>query len=90
MQLEPGALWADGNCHDNAPVESFFATLKKELLHNSGRFGSFLCRDSARRHVFEFIEIYYNRLRRHSTLGYISPCQFEEKSHNGLHHRHRA
>lgn len=73
-----------GNCHDNAPVESFFATLKKELLHRGGRFGSFLSRDSARRQVFEFIEIYYNRLRRHSTLGYISPCQFEAKNHNRL------
>ena len=73
-----------GNCHDNAPVESFFATLKKELLHNGGCYGSFGCRDSARRQVFEFIEIYYNRLRRHSTLGYISPCQFEEKSPFGL------
>ena len=71
-----------GNCHDNAPVESFFATLKKELLHRDGHFGSFPCQDSARRQVFEFIEIYYNRLRRHSTLGYISPCQFEANSSN--------
>ena len=72
-----------GNCHDNAPVESFFATLKKELLHRGGHFDAFLCRDSARRQVFEFIEIYYNRLRRHSTLGYISPSQFEANSPNG-------
>jgi len=66
-----------GNCHDNAPVESFFATLKKEVLHHGRRLGSFASRDNARRQVFEFIEIYYNRQRRHSTLGYLSPCQFE-------------
>ena len=63
-----------GNCWDNAPAESFFKTLKSELLGN-GAFGS---REEARRAVFEYIEVFYNRQRLHSTLGYISPVEFEE------------
>lgn len=62
-----------GNCWDNAVAESFFATLEKELLI-SERFES---RIEARAAVFEYIEIYYNRKRRHSTLGYLSPVEFE-------------
>jgi putative transposase len=63
-----------GNCWDNAVVESFFATLTKELLGNT----TFETRDHASRALFEFIEIWYNRQRRHSTLGYRTPVEFEE------------
>jgi putative transposase len=64
-----------GNCWDNAVVESFFATLTKELLVD----GMFETRAEASRTVFEFIEIWYNRQRRHSTLGYRTPVEFEEQ-----------
>jgi len=63
-----------GNCWDNAPMESFFATLKKELVHHE----RYETRDEARRSLFEYIEIFYNRVRRHSALGYLSPAQFEQ------------
>ena len=64
-----------GDCWDNAVVESFFATLTKELLID----GLFATRAEASRELFEFIEIWYNRQRRHSSLGYRSPAQFEEE-----------
>lgn len=64
-----------GDCWDNAVVESFFATLTKELLVE----GLFESRAIATRELFEFIEIWYNRQRRHSSLGYRSPTQFEEE-----------
>ena len=63
-----------GNCWDNAPMESFFATLKKELVHHE----EYRTRAEARRSLFEYIEVFYNRIRRHSTLGYVSPEQFEQ------------
>ncbi len=63
-----------GNCWDNAPMESFFATLKKELVHHE----HYQTRDDARRSLFDYIEIFYNRVRRHSTLGYLSPAEFEQ------------
>jgi transposase InsO family protein len=63
-----------GDCWDNAVVESFFATLKKELVE-----GPFESRAVATRELFEFIEIWYNRQRRHSSLGYRSPTQFEKE-----------
>lgn len=62
-----------GDCWDNAVAESFFATLTKELLDD----GPFETREEGRRELFEFIEIWYNRQRRHSSLGYRSPIQFE-------------
>ncbi|HUG12370.1 MAG TPA: IS3 family transposase [Opitutaceae bacterium] len=62
-----------GDCWDNAVVESVFATLTKELLNG----GIFATRVEARRELFEFIEIWYNRQRRHSSLGYPSRAQFE-------------
>lgn len=62
-----------GNCWDNAVTESFFATLKRELDDPT-----FESRESARAIIFEYIEIWYNRQRRHSTLGYVSPEQFEK------------
>lgn len=62
-----------GNCWDNAVSESFFSTLKMELVHAA----DFATRQAARTAVFEYIEVFYNRQRRHSTLGYMSPLQFE-------------
>jgi putative transposase len=62
-----------GDCWDNAVVESFFATLTKELLVD----GLFESRAIANRELFQFIEIWYNRQRRHSSLGYRSPMQYE-------------
>lgn len=61
-----------GNCWDNAPMESFFATLKKELVHHE----KYVTRAEARHSLFEYIEVFYNRVRRHSALGYLSPAQF--------------
>jgi transposase InsO family protein len=62
-----------GNCYDNAVHESFFGTLKSECAE--GRFAS---RTAARQCVFEYIEVWYNRQRRHSSLGYLSPVEFEQ------------
>lgn len=63
-----------GNCYDNAPMESFFATLKKELIHQT----RYRTRDAARSDIFRYIESFYNRVRRHSALGYVSPQAFAE------------
>ena len=65
-----------GDCFDNAVAESFFATLKKELIH--GR--SWPSKAELRTEVFEYIELFFNRRRRHSTLGFLSPAQFEDKT----------
>ena len=62
-----------GNCWDNAPMESFFATLKKELVHDE----DYATRAQATASIFEYIETFYNRIRRHSTLSYVSPADFE-------------
>jgi transposase InsO family protein len=69
-----------GNCWDNAPVESFFGTLKQELV-NRCRFATRL---QARQEVFEYIEVWYNRQRHHSSLGYVSPVEFERKALTAL------
>ena len=66
-----------GDCFDNAVAESFFATLKKELTH--GR--SWPTKAELRTEVFEYIEIFFNRCRRHSTLGFLAPAQFERNHH---------
>jgi transposase InsO family protein len=63
-----------GNCYDNAPVESFFATLKTEWV----RHRRYRSRDEARSELFYYIEAFYNRRRRHSALGYLSPVDFEQ------------
>ena len=63
-----------GNCYDNAAMESFFATLKKELVHQE----DYETRAAARLSIFQYIEVFYNRERLHSALGYQSPCDFEE------------
>ncbi|MEN6415831.1 MAG: IS3 family transposase [Armatimonadota bacterium] len=64
-----------GDCWDNSVAESFFSTLKKELVYHT----RFETRDQARREIFEFVECFYNRRRMHSYLGYMSPHDFEEK-----------
>ena len=63
-----------GNCWDNAPTESFFNSLKNERVHGT----VYATRAHAQADLFEYIEIFYNRRRRHSTLGYSSPVQFLE------------
>jgi putative transposase len=60
-----------GNCLDNAPMESFFGTLKNELVHRA----SFATREAARRAIFEYVETFYNRRRRHSGIGFLTPAQ---------------
>ena len=62
-----------GNCYDNATMESFWATLKLELVYR-GRFDT---RAQARMQIFDYIETFYNRQRAHSALGYHSPVDFE-------------
>lgn len=62
-----------GNCWDNSPMESFFASLKKELVHDE----DYATREEAKASIFEYIETFYNRVRRHSTLGYVSPVHYE-------------
>jgi putative transposase len=65
-----------GNCYDNAAAESFFATLKRELIERR----VWPTRQEVRRAVFEWIEVFYNRQRCHSTLGYLSPVEFERRT----------
>lgn len=67
------SMSATGNCYDNAAMESFWATLKTELVHHE----HYATRDEARRSIFEYIETFYNRQRIHSSLGYVSPETFE-------------
>ncbi len=64
------------DCYDNAPVESFFATLKKELVASE----VFYTRAQAHREIVDYIEGFYNCWRRHSSLGYLSPQAFEEQA----------
>jgi putative transposase len=64
-----------GNCYDNAVVESFFHTLKTELVY----FETYYTREDAQNSVFEYMETYYNRTRLHSTLNYCSPVEFEQR-----------
>ena len=65
-----------GNCYDNAYVESFFRTLKVELIHRK----KFETREEAKKAIFEFIEVWYNRQRLHSSLDYMTPEEYELKS----------
>jgi putative transposase len=79
-QLEHNGVLASmsrkGNCWDNAVAESFFGSLKTEL----GNLGRYETREQARREIFEYIEVFYNGIRRHSTLGYMSPREFERQA----------
>ena len=63
-----------GNCWDNAVAESFFHTLKTELVYNE----KFITREQAKLAIFEYIEVFYNQKRRHSTNNYLSPVEFEQ------------
>jgi transposase InsO family protein len=65
-----------GNCYDNAVMEAFWSTLKMELVYRQ----SFATRRQAREAIFEYIEVFYNRQRRHSALGYASPSAFENQT----------
>jgi len=69
-----------GNCWDNAPMESFFASLKKELVHGE----DYATRAEATASIFEYLEAFYNRVRRHSSLGYVAPAEYE-RAHNQTH-----
>ncbi len=77
-----GSMSRRGDCWDNAVAESFFATLKVELVHDA----LWPTRAAARGAVFEYIEVFYNRQRRHSSLGFLSPLAFERQWHQ----QHRA
>ena len=65
-----------GNCWNNAWVESFFGTLKRELVYHR----HYATRSEATQDIFEYIEVFYNRKRRHSTLGYVSPAEYEART----------
>lgn len=71
-----------GDCWDNAPVERFFSSLKRELTCRA----RFATREQARAAIFEWIEVWYNRERRHSALGYLSPEQFERQHQQDRQH----
>jgi putative transposase len=64
-----------GQCWDNAAVESTFGSLKRELIHHE----SYATREDAKASVFGYIEVFYNRVRRHSTLGCVSPAEYERR-----------
>ena len=70
------SMGSRGDCFDNAVAESFFATLKKELIH--GR--AWPTKAELRTEVFEYIEVFFNRRRRHSTLGMLSPADYEDST----------
>jgi len=79
MQLKACGIIASmsgtGNCFDNAAMESFFHTLKTEHVY----FENYVSRAQAKASIFEYVEVFYNRQRRHSTLGYLSPAAFESQ-----------
>jgi putative transposase len=78
--LQSAGFWASmsrkADCYDNAPMESCFHTLKTELVH----YQQYATREDARRDIFAYIEGFYNRTRRHSAIGYISPIEMELKA----------
>lgn len=69
------SMSGSGNCYDNAAMESFYHTLKTEHIY----FERYHTREQAKQSIFEYIEVFYNRQRRHSTLGYVSPMVFEKQ-----------
>ena len=75
-----GSMSRKGDCWDNAVAESFFHTLKVELVHRK----RYKTREEAMRDIFEYIESYYNRKRKHSTLGYLSPAEYEKRRAQAL------
>ena len=70
-----GSMSSKGNCYDNAIKETFFHTLKTELCRHE----RYRTREEARASIFEYIEVFYNRQRLHSSLGYLSPFHFEHQ-----------
>ena len=68
-----------GDCWDNAPMESFFHTLKTELVMHC----DYKTRDDARASLFDYMEVFYNRQRRHSSIGYQAPLPFEAMKSSG-------
>lgn len=69
-----------GNCYDNAAMETFFHTLKTEHVF----FCNYKTRNEAMTSIFEYIEVFYNRQRSHSTLGFVSPIEYEEMAAVGM------
>ena len=65
-----------GNCYDNAVMESFLSTVKSELREHFDSCGE------AKMELFEYLEVFYNQRRRHSTIGYISPAAYEQRAAN--------
>ena len=65
-----------GECLDNAVAESFFGTLKTELVDDE----DYRTREQARQSLFEYIEVFYNRQRRHSSAAYVAPAEFERRN----------
>ena len=65
-----------GECLDNAVAESFFGTLKNELIYHE----DYKTRAQARQSIFEYIEVFYNRQRRHAFLNYLTPVEYEARS----------
>lgn len=69
-----GSMSRRGNCYDNAPTESCFATLKRELVYRR----NYLSHAQAKQDIFEYIEVWYNRQRKHTAIGYMSPVEYEQ------------
>lgn len=67
-----------GNCWDNAVAESFFHSMKTELIYTE----RYTTREIAKQSIFQYIEVYYNRVRRHSTIGSVAPEVFENQCKN--------
>lgn len=78
------SMSARGNCYDNAVVESFFGILKRERVNRN----YYVTREDAKQDIFNYIECFYNRKRRHGYLGNISPAAFEERANEQLHAVH--
>lgn len=70
------SMGSRGDCYDNAVAESFFATLKKERVHRR----TWPTKNELRGEIFRYIEVFYNRRRRHSTLGVLSPADYEAQA----------
>jgi putative transposase len=70
-----GSMSRRGNCHDNAVAESFFQLLKRERMRRQ----TYATRDAARSDIFDYIEMFYNNKRRHSSANQLSPVKYEER-----------
>jgi len=70
------SMSARGSCYDNAPVESFFSLLKREWIRRR----NYTTREEAKSDIFDYIERFYNRIRKHAYLGYLSPVQYEKQA----------